>query len=195
MQLQVVLLSNKRTISLRWNSFHFGLTLLGLGMHPNLSGKIWPTWLHFLYEIPSPSYPSAADEWVGGRLVPPSRTYYRVEQLQEIHNWPICCWHIWFVKELLWLVLWLVVIALLWLVHPVLWPVHPVLWPVHPVLWLAIIVLLSLVPRPLPPEKRPGTHCLRMRKIFRYLFRKKLRALPCPYAEDYLTKNTELSLN
>ena len=35
----------------------------------------------------------------------------------------------------------------------------------------------SLVPRPLPPEERPGTHCLRMRDIFRYIFRKKLRAL------------------
>ena len=110
--------------------------------------------------------------------VPLSHTYYRVEQLQEIHNWPICCWHIWFVKELLWLVLWLVVIALLWLVHPV-------LWPVHPVLWLAIIALLCLVPRSLLPEERPGTHCLRMRKIFHYLFRKKLCALPCPYVEDY----------
>jgi len=44
---------------------------------------------------------------------------------------------------------------------------------------------ISLVPRPLPPEERPGTHCLRMRKIFRYIFRKKLRTHPCPYAEDY----------
>ena len=43
----------------------------------------------------------------------------------------------------------------------------------------------SLVPRPLPLEERPGTHCLRMRKIVHYIFRKKLRALPCPYVEDY----------
>jgi len=26
---------------------------------------------------------------------------------------------------------------------------------------------------------------MHMREIFRYIFRKKLRALPCPYAEDY----------
>ena len=38
---------------------------------------------------------------------------------------------------------------------------------------------------PPPPEERPGTHCLRMREIFGYIFRKKLHALPCPYAEDY----------
>ena len=43
----------------------------------------------------------------------------------------------------------------------------------------------SLVPRPLPSEERPGTHCLHMREIFRYNFHKKLRALPCPYVEDY----------
>ena len=42
----------------------------------------------------------------------------------------------------------------------------------------------SLVPRS-PPEDRPGTHCLRMHEIFLYIFHKKLRALPCPYAEDY----------
>ena len=48
---------------------------------------------------------------------------------------------------------------------------------VHPV--------CSLVPRPLPPEERPGTHCLRMREVF---FRKKLRALPCPYVEDYTSQ-------
>ena len=34
-------------------------------------------------------------------------------------------------------------------------------------------------------EERPGTHCLRMHEIFRYIFRKKLRAPPCPYADDY----------
>ena len=44
---------------------------------------------------------------------------------------------------------------------------------------------LSLVPRPLPPEERPGTHCLHMHEIFCFIFRKKLCALPCPYAEDY----------
>ena len=44
----------------------------------------------------------------------------------------------------------------------------------------------SLVPRPLPPpEERPGTHCLRMREIFRYIFLKKLHAFSCLYAEDY----------
>ena len=47
---------------------------------------------------------------------------------------------------------------------------------------------ISLVPRPLPPEERPGTHCLRMREIFRHIFRKKLRVLPCPYAEDYINQ-------
>ena len=41
-----------------------------------------------------------------------------------------------------------------------------------------IKVSTSLVPRPLPPpEERPGTHCLRMCDIFRYIFHKKLRAL------------------
>ena len=35
------------------------------------------------------------------------------------------------------------------------------------------------------PKERPGTHCLHMHKIFCYIFRKKLRALPSPYAEDY----------
>ena len=48
---------------------------------------------------------------------------------------------------------------------------------VHPV--------CSLDPRPLSPEERPGTHCLRMCKIFRYIFCKILCALHCPYAEDY----------
>ena len=37
----------------------------------------------------------------------------------------------------------------------------------------------SLIPRPLPPKERPGTHCLRMLEIFHYIFRKKLCALPC----------------
>ena len=35
---------------------------------------------------------------------------------------------------------------------------------------------------PFPPEERPGTHCFR---IFHYIFREKLGALPCPYVEDY----------
>ena len=43
---------------------------------------------------------------------------------------------------------------------------------------------LASFPGPSPPEERPATHCLRMREIFRYIFRIKLRALPCPYAED-----------
>ena len=58
--------------------------------------------------------------------------------------------------------------------------------------------LTSLVPRPPPPpptEERPGTHCLRMRKIFRYIFRKKLHALPCPYAVDYTNQEYRVSLN
>ena len=46
-------------------------------------------------------------------------------------------------------------------------------------------VTLASSPGPSPPEERPGTHCLRMREIFCYIFREKLRALPCPYAEDY----------
>ena len=44
--------------------------------------------------------------------------------------------------------------------------------------------VVSLVPKPLP-EERPCTHCLRMCEIFCYIFHKKLRALPCLYAEDY----------
>ena len=55
--------------------------------------------------------------------------------------------------------------------------------------WSLLVVLQcnidSLVPRPLHLEKRPGTHCLCMHKIFRYIFCKKLRALSCLYAEDY----------
>ena len=43
----------------------------------------------------------------------------------------------------------------------------------------------KLCPQVPPPKERPGTHCLHMRKIFCYIFRKKLRALPSPYAEDY----------
>jgi len=40
--------------------------------------------------------------------------------------------------------------------------------------------LSSLVPRPLPPEEWPGTYCLRMRVILRYILRKKRRALTHP---------------
>jgi len=45
----------------------------------------------------------------------------------------------------------------------------------------------SLVPRPLPPEEWPGTHCLRMRVILRYILRKKHRELTHAdwYAEYY----------
>jgi len=60
--------------------------------------------------------------------------------------------------------------------------------------YITITEHLSLVPRPLPPEERPGTHCLCMCKIFRYIFRIKLCALPCSYTEIILIKNTELSL-
>ena len=52
-------------------------------------------------------------------------------------------------------------------------------------LWLASF------PGPSPPEERPGTHCLRMREIFRYIFRKKLCAL-VRIQKITLTKNTEL---
>ena len=31
----------------------------------------------------------------------------------------------------------------------------------------------SLIPRPLPPEERPGTRCLHMRELFHYIFCKK----------------------
>ena len=31
----------------------------------------------------------------------------------------------------------------------------------------------------------PEPPCLRMHKTFRYIFRKKLHTLPCPYTEDY----------
>ena len=34
-------------------------------------------------------------------------------------------------------------------------------------------------------EERPGTCCLIMHEIFRYIFHKMLHALPCLYAEDY----------
>ena len=34
--------------------------------------------------------------------------------------------------------------------------------------------LVNLVPRPLSLEERPGSHCLCMPEIFRYIFRKKL---------------------
>ena len=40
----------------------------------------------------------------------------------------------------------------------------------------------SLVPRPLLPEERPGTHCLCMCVIFSV---KSFMLLPCLYAEDY----------
>ena len=40
-------------------------------------------------------------------------------------------------------------------------------------------------PVPAPPQREAWyTLC----KIFRYIFRKKLRALPCPYAEDYTSQ-------
>ena len=48
----------------------------------------------------------------------------------------------------------------------------------------------SLVPRPLPPEERPGTHCLRMREISVKSF-VKICTLPCPYLAKF--KNTQLS--
>ena len=53
---------------------------------------------------------------------------------------------------------------------------------------------LASFPSPFPPKKRPGTHCSCMRKIFRYIFSKKLCALSCLYAIIILTKNTELPL-
>ena len=43
-------------------------------------------------------------------------------------------------------------------------------------------------PQALPPEERPGAHCLRMCEIFSV---KSFVHLPCPYAE---AKNAELSL-
>ena len=46
---------------------------------------------------------------------------------------------------------------------------------VHPV--------CSLVPRPLPPPRRGLVHTACA--CAKYCFRKKLRALPCPYVEDY----------
>ena len=53
-----------------------------------------------------------------------------------------------------------------------------------------------VIPRPLPPEERPGTHCLRMRKIFHYIFCKKLHALTyfVSMRKIVLTNDTELSL-
>jgi len=42
----------------------------------------------------------------------------------------------------------------------------------------------SLVPWPLPPRGE-ARYTLRMHEIFCHIFCKKLRVLPCPYAEDY----------
>ena len=58
---------------------------------------------------------------------------------------------------------------------------------------LFVPFLPGYAPPPLLPQERPGTHCLRMREIFRYSFRKKLRAL-VRMRKTVLTKNTELSL-
>ena len=52
--------------------------------------------------------------------------------------------------------------------------------------WDCQMMGIASFPGPSPlPEERPGTHCLRMCKIFRYIFRKKYRAHPCPYVDDY----------
>ena len=47
--------------------------------------------------------------------------------------------------------------------------------------------IIASSPGPFPPLPRGEAWYtpLRMREIFRYIFRKKLRALPCPYAVDY----------
>ena len=48
-----------------------------------------------------------------------------------------------------------------------------------------------IAPSPGPcmaPGERPGTHCLTMSNISCYFLRKKLRALPCPYGEDYTNR-------
>ena len=52
----------------------------------------------------------------------------------------------------------------------------------------------SLVPRPLPPEERPGTHCLRMREILRSFSVKSFVHFLVRMRKIILTKNTELSL-
>ena len=67
--------------------------------------------------------------------------------------------------------------------------VHCTVWQ-EPFTWLS-----SLVPRPLPPEERPGTHCLCMREIFCYIFRKKLCVRPCPYAENYTNQEYRTRLH
>lgn len=36
--------------------------------------------------------------------------------------------------------------------------------------WYCMLPSLSLVPRPLPPDKRPGTHCLCICEISCYIF-------------------------
>ena len=51
--------------------------------------------------------------------------------------------------------------------------------------WEVDVVHTSLVPWPLAPKEKPGTHCLHMRKIFRYICCNKLCVLPCPNEEDY----------
>ena len=53
----------------------------------------------------------------------------------------------------------------------------------------------SLIPRPLPPEERPGIHCLCMCEVFHYIFHKKLCTLFACMQKIILTKNTELLWN
>jgi len=54
------------------------------------------------------------------------------------------------------------------------------------------ICCLALSPGPSPRGEAWYT-CLPMREIFRYIFHKKLCALPCWYAEDYTNQETEFS--
>ena len=49
--------------------------------------------------------------------------------------------------------------------------------------FLTVWAVVASSPGPSPKE-RSGTHYLCMREISRYVFRKKLRALSCPYVED-----------
>ena len=62
--------------------------------------------------------------------------------------------------------------------------VHTHMRNVVPLVWGLLRLAPSLTPS-LTPKERPGTHCLHMHEIFHYIFRKKLHALPCLYAEDY----------
>ena len=50
------------------------------------------------------------------------------------------------------------------------------------------VLAIESSPGPSPRGEAWNTPFTHMREIFRYIFHKKFRALPCPYAEDYTNK-------